>query len=185
VVRQAHPGPGAREYRAFEEKLADARRYQEEEGILWPVLVDDLPGSVHQSYGRMADPTYLIGVDGRVSYYNMWTYAPVLHEAIEALLERGGSGVVLDGVDRFPHMLPALTTGWPGLEKGLPQSYVDLELATPGAGTLTWLGYQLRPVLGPLATRAQPLSPAARMALGAVAGLAVVGLVGALRKRSA
>jgi len=90
MVRQAHPGPRVPAYHTFEEKLRDARRYVEEEKIPWVVLVDDLEGTVHQTYGGLADPTYLIDSDGRVAYYNMWTYAPVLHEAIHALEAQAG-----------------------------------------------------------------------------------------------
>ena len=73
LIRQAHPGPGAGPYRSFEEKLQDAERYQREEGIPWVILVDDLEGTVHRTYGGLADPTYLIDRDGRVAYYNLWT----------------------------------------------------------------------------------------------------------------
>lgn len=171
-------------YHSFEEKLADARRYQEEDGIPWPVLVDDLEGTTHQTYGGLADPTYLIDCDGRVSYYNMWTYAPSLHQAIEALLSQGGRGVALEGVNRNPHLLPALTSGWKGLQRGLPQSYVDMELATPGSATLTGLGYLLRPLLAPVTQHARPLSPAVKLGLAmGAAGLAFLGVRRLLRDR--
>lgn len=181
LIRQAHPGPNAPEYDTLEEKLRDAERYRREERIPWPVLVDDLDGTVHQAYGGLADPSYLIDVDGRVAFYDMWTHAPTLHRAIRALIDRGGRGVVLDGIDRTPHMLPALTAGWRALERGLPQSYVDLETASPGAGTVTWLGARLRPVLAPLTLRATPLPRSARIALAAgaaaLAGLAAFGIL--------
>lgn len=175
VIRQAHPGPGVPPYHNFAEKLADAERYQREEGVPWPVLVDDLEGSTHQEYGNLADPTYLVGTDGRVSYYNMWTYTPSLYQAIEALLAQNGQGVVLEGVNQLPHMLPALTTGWRGLRRGLPQSLVELELATPGAGAGVWLGYQFRKVLSPLTQRARPLPTGVKvgLAVGAAAALAL------------
>ena len=67
LVRQAHPGPRVPPYRSLEQKLQDAHSYQRDEGIPWPVLVDDLAGTVHQVYGRLADPTYLIDADGRVA----------------------------------------------------------------------------------------------------------------------
>lgn len=172
VVRQAHPGPGERPYQHPEDKLRDAQRYQGEEGIPWPVVVDDLPGTVHQAYGSLADPTYLIDADGRVAFYNMWTYAPVLHEAISALREQGGHGVVLgEGIDRIMHLGPALTDGWKGLRRGLPQTYWDMETAAPGSGALTWLGYQLRPLLAPLTLRAEPLPSSVKLglAVGAIA----------------
>ncbi|MDQ3043585.1 MAG: hypothetical protein M3R06_00330 [Chloroflexota bacterium] len=69
VIRQAHPGPKVLPYQTFDEKAADARRYQEQEGIPWRVLVDDLEGTVHQVYSGLADPTYLIDAEGRVAYF--------------------------------------------------------------------------------------------------------------------
>jgi hypothetical protein len=177
MVRQAHPGPDAPPYRTFEEKLEDARRYQREEGVPWVVLADDLEGNTHQTYGNMADPTYLIDSDGTVAYYNMWSYAPSLHQAISKLLEQGGRGVVGEGTNARLHLLPALTDGWRGLKRGLPQSLVDLETASPGAGAATWLGYRLRPVLAPLTLRAQPLPAKTKAALGL--GAAALVLLGA------
>src|SRR3954453_9174599 len=82
MVRQAHPGPRVPAYHTFEEKLRDARRYVEEEQIPWGVLVEDLEGTVHQTYGELADPTYLIDSDGRAAFYNMWPDAPVLLEVM-------------------------------------------------------------------------------------------------------
>jgi hypothetical protein len=182
VIRQAHPGPKVRPYRTFEEKLQDAGRYVREESIPWTVAVDDLEGRVHQVYGGVADPTYLIDADGRVAFYNMWTHAPTLHQALGALLAQGGRGVVTDGIDSFPHMAPALADGWRGLERGLPQSYIDMETAAPGAATALWVGHQLKPVLGPLALRATPLPKRAKLGLGL--GLLAVGmLAGALLRR--
>lgn len=172
VVRQAHPGPDAPSYRTLEEKLRDAARYQEEDGIPWVVLADEVEGTVHQVYGGMADPTYLIDADGRVAYYNMWTYAPSLHQAIGALVEQGGRGVVLSGVNPLPHMTPAVTAGWRGLRRGLPQSFLEMETAFPGTASATWLGWQLRPLLAPLTQRARPLPPAVKGAL-AIGGAAL------------
>ncbi|MDQ4076426.1 MAG: hypothetical protein M3220_09295, partial [Chloroflexota bacterium] len=170
LIRQAHPGPTVRPYDNFDEKMQDGYRYQQEEGIPWPVLVDDVPGTVHQVYGGLADPTYLIDADGRVAFYNMWTYAPTLHKAIEALLRRGGHGVVQGGIDHIPYLLPAMTDGWRGLRRGLPQSFIDIETAAPLMGSSIWLGYQMRALLAPLTLRARPLPTPVKagLALGAV-----------------
>jgi hypothetical protein len=179
LVRQGHPGPDAPPYDTFEQKLADAYRYKEADGIPWTVLVDDLQGSVHQAYGSLADPTYLIDNAGRVAYYNAWTHAPTLFRAVEALLARDGRGVVLGGVDRAPHLGATLTGGWPALRRGLPQSVVDLETSVPGSGVGPWLGYKLKPLLAPLTLRERPLPAPARVALGAVAA---TGLLLAVRR---
>jgi len=141
---------------------------------------------VHRAYGGLADPSYLVGADGRVAYYELWTHAPTLHRKMTALVAKDGRGVVDAGVDHVPHLLAALTDGWNALRKGLPQSVVDLELAAPGSAILTWLGHRLRPLLAPLTLRAEPLPRAARIALAGAAGVAGVavltGLVGIARK---
>ncbi|MBI5671530.1 MAG: hypothetical protein HZC41_26360 [Chloroflexi bacterium] len=180
-IRQAHPGPNAPPYRTFEQKLADARRFKREENLPWPLLVDDLAGTVHQVYGTLADPTYLIDANGRVAYYNMWTLAPALHKAIEMLLKQRGWGIVEGGINHTPNLLPTIIGGWKGLRRGLPQSYVDLELALPTSATMIWLGNKLRPLLGPLALRAEPIPTGLKLAAGA--GLAVSALMAALTVR--
>lgn len=177
LVRQAHPGPEVPAYRRSEQKGRDAEAYQREEAIPWTVLVDDLDGTAHRLYGGLADPTYLIDAEGRVAFANLWTGAPVLHEAIAALLAQGGRGVVLGGWERRPHPGPMLTDGWRALRRGLPQSVVDLMFAVPGSPVPLWLGYQLRPLLAPLTLRAEPLPAPAQAAL--LAGFAVGAVLGA------
>jgi hypothetical protein len=167
IIRQAHPGPDVPPYRSMGLKLYDAHRYEVEERITWPVLADDLDGSIHRMYGGLTDPTYLIGSDGRVSFYCMWTHPPTLHRAIEALVRQGGTGVVLGGWDRRPHFLTAMVDGWKGLRRGAPQSVIEMEKALPGSGIGPWLGHQIRPLLAPVALRSTPLPLAARAGLAA------------------
>ena len=178
LIRQAHPGPRVGPYRTLRHKLADARAFRRIERTPYPMLVDDLEGTVHQVYSGLADPTFLIDVDGRVAYYNMWTHAPSLYRAIEQLLRQGGRGVVAGGIDHVPHLGTSLVHGWKGIRRGLPQSYLELELAAPGMGTAIWLGYQLRPLLKPLVMRAKPLPKSATALLwaGALGLLAVVAM---------
>lgn len=185
LIRQAHPGPGVRPYASDADKLRDAERLQRDDAIPYPVLADDLPGTTHQTYGGLADPTYLLDADGRVAFYSMWTHAPTLHGAIERLVAQGGRGVVGDGVDRTPHLLSAFADGWHALRRGLLQSYTDLELSAPGMGAGLWAGYQLRPLLAPMALRARPLPTAARVGLALAAGVALALLVNRRRAESA
>src|SRR5690625_102788 len=126
-------------------------------------------------YGGLADPSYLIGADGRVAYYQLWTHAPTLHRKLAALSSQRWHGTVDDGIDHTPHMLPALTDGWNALRHGLPQSVTDLETAAPGTALATWLGHQLRPILAPSTLRATPLPRATRLALAATATAMVLG----------
>lgn len=163
------------------EKHRDAQRYQHEEQLPWPMLVDDLAGTTHQVYGGLADPIYILDVDGRVAFYNMWAHAPSLFEALKELQQRGWRGVVNGGVDRQPHMLASMTDGWKGLRKGWPQSFLEIETAAPTMGISSWLGYQLRPVLAPLALRAEPLPRAAKIGLACSAAALAACAVWALR----
>jgi hypothetical protein len=181
LVRQGHPGPGVPPYSTNEEKLRDGQRMKEDEALPWTVLVDDLYGAVHRDYGMLADPTYLIGTDGRVSFYNYWTHVPTLHRAIEALLASGGRGEV--GSHRPFHPLAALTDGWRGLRRGLPQSFVDLETAMPGMASGPWLGYQLRNVLAPVALVAEPWPVRTRWMVTAVLAAAAAAVTAAVRGR--
>jgi hypothetical protein len=175
-IRQAHPGPAVPPYRAFEQKWTDAQRYQREEDIPWTILIDDLEGTTHQLYGGLADPTYLIDADGRVAFYNMWTHAPTLHKAIATLFQQDGRGIVMSGIDNWPHFLPSMTAGWRGLRRGLPQSFVDLETAAPTLASGTWLGHRLRPLLAPVALRAKPLPAPLRVGFVIAAALLLAGL---------
>lgn len=180
MIRQAHPGPGARPYRTFEQKMYDGERFKNEDDIQYPVVVDDLKGSTHQVYGGNADPTYLIDADGRVAFYNMFTHAPTLDRAITALIEQGGQGVVNGGIDRTPHMLASMTNGWRGLRRGFPQSWIEMDLAMPGSGTSIWMAHQLRPLLAPIALRGKPLPVSAKIALAVGAGALIALAMSAL-----
>jgi hypothetical protein len=166
LARQAHPGPAAPAYRSVDQKMRDAERYKDEHKIPWPVIVDDLEGTVHRIYGGLADPTYLIDVDGKVSFYNMWAHVPTLHEAIDMLFKQGARGVVENGIDKLPHPLASMTDGWEAIRRGLPQSFIELETAFPGAASSIWLGHQLRPLLAPLTLRAEPLPLSVKLAFG-------------------
>ena len=64
LVRQAHPGERHGAYGSYEEKLEDACAYVQEEGIAWPVLIDDLAGTVQRAYGGLAAAVYLIDSRG-------------------------------------------------------------------------------------------------------------------------
>lgn len=181
-LRQAHPGELRGPYRGYEEKLESAREYKREDGIGWPVLVDDYSGKTHRVYSReMADPTFLIDADGRVAFYNMWTHPPTLRKAIDELLARGGRGVVAGGIDRVPHLFASFVDGYRGLRRGGRRAVLEYDLASLGAGTLSFFGGKAKPLLAPLALRSEPLPTTARVALGGL--LAATALVAGLVRR--
>jgi hypothetical protein len=184
VVRQAHPGERHGGYRSYEEKLDDARRYQQEESIAWPVVVDDLGGSAQREYGGLSASAYLIDAEGRVAFLGAWGQAPPLTEAIEELVARGGAGTPAGrGVDRVPHLGAAIVAGQGGPARGGRLAFLDLELGFPGAFVLMTLGSAARPLLAPLVQRTTPLPAPARAFLLALLVGSAAGLFCGVRRR--
>jgi hypothetical protein len=175
IIRQAHPGEKRGRYLGYGDKLESAREYQRLESIDWPVLVDDYAGTVHRAYSReMADPSFLIDADGKVAFYGMWTHAPALKRAFDELLARGGTGApVAGGIDRAPHLFASFIDGYRGPARGGKRAVWEYTTGGFGAGALSYVGNHAKPVLGPIALRAEPLPPPAKAAL-------VAGLVGAV-----
>ncbi len=186
LVRQAHPGERHGAYRSDGEKLEDARGYKGEESIPWPVLIDDLAGTVQRAYGGLAAGVYLIDSRGSVAFCGTWGQSPALRHAIDDLLARAGVGAPAGkGVDRRPHLAAAIVAGQSGPKRGGRQALIDLELGFPGAMILMTIGRAARPVLAPLALRTTPLPGRTRAALlaGLVAASTAVGLGLRLRPR--
>ncbi len=178
-IRQAHPGELRGPYRSYEEKLDEAREYKRDEGIEWPVLVDDYEGTVHRTYsGEMADPSFLIDSEGRVAFYAMWTHPPTLKQAIDELLVRDGQkGTVAGGIDSVPHLLASFVNGYHGLKRGGKRALREYNITTLGGSALSFLGSRAKPLLAPLALRATPLPASAKLALGSgLVGAAALGM---------
>lgn len=57
-------------------------------------------------------------------------------------------------IDRTPHLLPALIGGYRGPRRGGGRGVLELDIGGFGAGTLSFLGDKLRPLLGGFALRA-------------------------------
>lgn len=184
VVRQAHPGERRGAYRSYAEKLEDARRYQQEEAVAWPVVVDDFEATVQLAYGGLSASVYLIDTAGRVAFYGMWGQALPLVAAIDDLLERGGIGTPAgQGIDRVPRLGAAIVAGRSGPARGGRVALLDLELGFPGANLLMAVGHLGRPLLGPLVLRTTPLPAPARVALRAGLAGSIAALVWLMRRR--
>jgi hypothetical protein len=143
------------------------------------VLVDDYAGTAHRAYSReMTDPVFLIDSDGRVAFYLMWAHAPTLKKVLDELLEQGGQGVVDEGIDQMVHLFVSFVNGYHGLRRGGRRAVREYNTGAFGAGVLTFLGSKAKPVLGPLALRAEPLPASARLAL-LLGGLAAIAALSA------
>jgi hypothetical protein len=68
---------------SFEDKVAAARRLRDELGIMRPILIDDLDGTVHTAYGLMPNMSWVLGRGGTILYKAMWTSAARIGEFLE------------------------------------------------------------------------------------------------------
>jgi hypothetical protein len=87
-VREAHPGERLASHRSMSDKAQAAERFQADEGIEMPVLVDDLRGSIHKRYGKLPNPTYLIDKSGRIAFRCLWTRPSAVESALQELRDR-------------------------------------------------------------------------------------------------
>ena len=81
-VREAHPGERLHQHQSFDEKMNAARtlapKYNEDRAI----LVDQLEGKFHITYGAMPNIVYVINPDGIVHYRCNWATVGGLAEAL-------------------------------------------------------------------------------------------------------
>jgi hypothetical protein len=112
---------------------------------------------VHRTYSNeMADPVFLIDQNGSIAFYGMWTHVPTLNRAIRELRQRGTQGgVVAGGIDRTPHLMPAMIDGYRGPRRGGRRGVLEFDMGGFGAGTMSFIGNKLlKPLIGGFALRA-------------------------------
>lgn len=168
-VREAHPGENMPAHSSYVQKRDQARRFKEWEELPWPVLVDEVKGTVHRAYGLLPNSVFLIDVDGRVAFLGDFSHGPTLRTAIEQLLAQGGRGKVAGGEDHIPHMLGAMTYGWDAIERGGEVSVRDVATGMPPLALNLWMGDKLEPLLDPIASRSRPIPKGVKLTLAAAA----------------
>jgi hypothetical protein len=99
-VREAHPGEHVDQPQDAKTKMQHARAYQERDGIPWPVVVDDLDGSLHRRLGP-ADTGYAVGADGLVAARTLWAADA---RAVQDALAAAAAGDTID--ERRTRVLP-------------------------------------------------------------------------------
>ena len=86
-VREAHPGERYPQPQTFEEKLAHARAYEARDQIPWPVVVDDITGSLHQTLDARPEAAYLMDTDGIAAFRALWANDErVLRQVLKAIV---------------------------------------------------------------------------------------------------
>lgn len=90
-------------------------------------------------------------VDVETDMMLMWAHAPTLKRALDGLLERGGRGLAAGGIGRRPHLCGSFVNGYHGLERGGRRAVREYDTGPFGAGVLTFLASEVKPLQAPLA----------------------------------
>lgn len=93
-TREAHPGEKVPAHTSFEEKVQNACCLRDEEKTTMPILVDNLAGAVHQTYGASEEHNstcprlIIIDRQGKIVFKSTWVDALEVKFALGELIER-------------------------------------------------------------------------------------------------
>lgn len=127
-VREAHPGAAIPAHGSDADKLACARRLQQEDGESRLILVDGVDGRAHRAYGAMPNAVFIINKAGCVLYRADWNnpvataaalndllagrtlrrrafFRPPLPPVAVHTLHRAGAGSAKDFFRSLPHLI--------------------------------------------------------------------------------
>lgn len=175
-VREAHPGENLPAHGSYQQKRQQADYLKSADAIPWPVLVDDVDGSVAREYTELPNAVFIIDGAGWIVFRGAVAHGPTLRSALTELLD---TGRVEHADDKLPHMLGPMTYGWEAIERSGHMATRDMWRGAPPMAANLWLGNQARPLLSPLARRSRPIPAGVKLA----AGLVVAALL--LRRRRA
>ena len=88
-TREAHPGESLGQPSTLEEKMEHARQLQEVHRVDWPVLVDDLDGTVHRKLDTKQNSVHIADAEGRVVFRALFAGSNAVGKAIAAVAETG------------------------------------------------------------------------------------------------
>ncbi|WP_267643680.1 peroxiredoxin family protein [Haloarchaeobius amylolyticus] len=82
-TREAHPGEHYDAHGSFQEKLDRAREFAAEYDVERTVLVDDVEGTAHRTYGGMPNSVHVVNPDGVVVMRGDWNDVATVEEVLE------------------------------------------------------------------------------------------------------
>ncbi|PSH03329.1 MAG: hypothetical protein CXZ00_12690 [Acidobacteria bacterium] len=176
-VREAHPGSQIPAHHSIEDKVRAATLLRHQEEIEFPVLIDELGGTVHRTYGALPNASFIIDKSGRIAYRSYASHGHSLGAALEELLERQKErgvhhAVVHGGQDTISPSLKTFVNAYRAIERGGYDAVVNFrgELGIPGRVVLAG-GRMARPMTEhPAITIATAIGVAGAIGLGLWAG---------------
>jgi hypothetical protein len=129
-VREAHPGEYMPYHDSFERKLANARRFRDEQSVRRPILVDTLDGKYHRIFGALPNMTLIVLRGGTLAYKGAWTDAADVRVALEqianiAALRRQGGRLAPFWTERLAYRVVDQAAFNAGLERNGPKAVAE------------------------------------------------------------
>ncbi len=84
-VREAHPGAEVDQPHTMRDKVQHAQLMREVYDVGWPVLVDDIAGTLHRQLDTEPNSLHVIGADGEILYRALFAGAAGVEDAIAAV----------------------------------------------------------------------------------------------------
>jgi hypothetical protein len=131
-TREAHPGEILPHHTSFEQKLAMAQRFREEQCVQRRILVDSLDGACHRAYGELPNMTWVLLRGGIIAYKAAWTDAEDVCDAMEnaariAMLRRSGGRLAPFWTERLGFRSVDQAAFNAGLERNGPKAVGEFE----------------------------------------------------------
>jgi thiol-disulfide isomerase/thioredoxin len=84
-VREAHPGAEVGQPHTLGDKVQHAQLMRQVYAVGWPVLVDDIDGTLHRQLGTEPNSLHIIGADGEILYRALFAGDAGVENALAAV----------------------------------------------------------------------------------------------------
>jgi alkyl hydroperoxide reductase subunit AhpC len=85
-TRESHPAENYSSHSSWDQKLSYARDLQRLEEVRFPLIVDDLDGKIHRSYGTWPNALFVIHKDGRLVFRSNMANHAELRQFLDDLI---------------------------------------------------------------------------------------------------
>ncbi|MEX1027086.1 MAG: deiodinase-like protein [Candidatus Paceibacterota bacterium] len=102
-IREAHPGERRGAHQSNDEKQNRARECQAMYSDPREILVDNISGEAHRTYGLFPNSVYIIDSDGKIFWRAKWNHPKELRENLQLLSE--GKEATKESVSEVPGAL--------------------------------------------------------------------------------
>ncbi|HSE90778.1 MAG TPA: redoxin domain-containing protein [Candidatus Binatia bacterium] len=85
-TRESHPAENYSSHSSWDQKLSYARDLQRLENVQFPIIVDNLDGKIHRSYGTWPNALFVIHKDGRLVFRSNMTNHAELRQFLDDLM---------------------------------------------------------------------------------------------------